>query len=263
MIKNSVLFLAIVLIFFSLSCDKKVAEGDGWSIGAKEFREKYESLPPDAAPFLASPDGKKRYLDSLVLRELIYHEAEKEGITKDPIVKHRIEDAGKRVVIEEYLKRKLEGGLTPTKEDQEKYYLANKAAFDGAKTIRVEHILVKSKEEAEKIQKLIGEGESFEKLARENSICPTAPGGGDLGYFGRGEMVPEFDEAAFALKKPGDISPIIQTRFGFHIIKLVDKDHLMEKFIAEKRDELIDSYLEEMKGKAKYKINDKNLSFEE
>jgi peptidyl-prolyl cis-trans isomerase C len=263
MIKKVVFLLAIVPLLFSLSCNKKVAEGDGWSIGAKEFREKYESLPPDAAPFLAYPDGKKRYLDSLILREIIYHEAEKEGVTKDPIVKNRIEDAKKRVVIEEYLKRKLEGGLTPTKEDQEKYYLANKAAFDGAKTIRVEHILVKTKDEAEKIKKLIEEGESFENLARENSICPTAPSGGDLGYFGRGEMVPEFDEAAFALKKPGDISPIIETRFGFHIIKLIDKDHLMEKFVAEKRDELIDDYLEEMKGKTQYKINEKNLTFED
>ena len=263
MIKKSLLLAAAILLLFSLSCSKKVADGDGWSITAKEFREKYDSLSPDATPFLGSAEGKKRYLDSLILREIIFHEAEKDGITKEPAVVNRIEDVKEKVVIEEYLKRKLEGGLVPAKEDQEKYYLENKDVFDTASTIRVEHILVKTKEEALKIQEQIGQGESFEKLARENSICPSAPRGGDLGYFKRGEMVPEFDAAAFALKKPGEISPIIETRFGFHIIKLIDKDGLMEKFIASKQNELVDAYLEEMKSKAQYKLYEENLTFEE
>ncbi len=166
----------------------------------------------------------------MILREIIYREAKKEGITDEPAMISRMEDAKKKVVLEEYLKRKLEGGLSPAKEETEKYYLENKDAFDNAETIRVEHILVKTRDEAEKIQKLVASGENFEKLARENSICPSASGGGDLGYFKRGDMVPEFDKAAFELVKPGDISPIVETKFGFHIIKLVDKDHLMEKF---------------------------------
>jgi len=263
MIRKIILLFAAAAVVLSFSCAKKVAEGDGWSITAKEFREKYDSLPPDATPFVASPEGKKRYLDSLILREIIYHEAEKEGITKEPAIINRMEDAKKKGVIEEFLQRKVEGGLSPAEDERDAFYLENKDAFDNAETIRVRHILVKTKEEAEKIQKLLADGEDFEKLARDNSICPTASEGGDLGYFKRGDMVEEFDEAAFELKEPGDISPIVQTRFGFHLIKLIDKDHLMEKFITDKRDDLINSYLEDMKEKADYKVNEENLSFED
>ena len=110
---------------------------------------------------------------------------------------------------------------------------------------------------------MLSDGEDFEKLARENSICPTASEGGDLGYFVRGDMVEEFDKAAFELKQPGDISPIVKTQFGYHLIELVDKDHLMEQYITEKRDDLINRYLEEMKDKAQYKVFEENLSFEE
>lgn len=260
MIRNIALLVTALALIFSFSCAKKVAEGDGWSITAKEFRDKYEALPADATPFVASPEGKKRYLDSLILREIIYHEAQKEGITKDPAIINRIEDAKKKVVIEEYLKRKVEGGLSPSQKEKDAFYEENKAAFDNAETIRVRHILVKTEDEAKKIQKLLADGEDFAKLARENSICPTASEGGDLGYFKRGDMVEEFDKAAFELKKPGDISPIVQTRFGFHIIQLVDKDHLLEKYTAEKRDDLINTYLEQMKEKANFKIFDENLT---
>lgn len=263
MIRNSVLLFAAVLLIFSVSCSKKVAEGDGWSISANEFREKYDSLPPDATPFVASPEGKKRYLDSLILREIIYHEAEKEGITKEPVILNRIEDAKKKVVIEEFLQRKIEGGLAPAQEEKDAFYKENMDAFDNAEAIRVRHILVKTREEIEKIQKLLTDGEDFAKLARENSICPTASEGGDLGYFGRGDMVAEFDKAAFELKKPGDISPIVETQFGFHLIELIDKDRLMEQFITEKRDDLVNSYLEEMKEKADYKVFEENLKFED
>lgn len=263
MIRNIILLAVAVTLIFSISCSKKVAEGDGWSISAKEFREKYDSLPPNATPFVASPEGKKRYLDSLVLREIIYHAAEKEGITKEPAVINRIEDAKKKVVIEEFLQRKVEGGLSPAQEEKDAFYLENKDAFDTAENIRVRHILVKTKEEAEKIQKLIADGEDFAKLARENSICPTASEGGDLGYFKRGDMVEEFDKAAFELKKPGDLSPIVQTQFGFHLIEMVDKDHLMEQFITDKRDDLVNTYLEEMKEKAEFKTYEENLNFED
>ena len=84
--------------------------------------------------------------------------------------------------------------------------------------IKASHILVKTKEEAEKIIKDLEGGGDFAKIAKEKSECPSKQNGGDLGYFGKGMMVPEFEKAAFALKV-GEISKPVQTQFGWHVIK--------------------------------------------
>jgi parvulin-like peptidyl-prolyl isomerase len=84
--------------------------------------------------------------------------------------------------------------------------------------IKASHILVKTKEEAEEIIKELKDGGDFAKIAKEKSECPSKQNGGDLGYFGKGAMVPEFEKAAFALKV-GEISKPVQTKFGWHVIK--------------------------------------------
>lgn len=84
--------------------------------------------------------------------------------------------------------------------------------------IKAKHILVKQEHEAQDLLKKIGEGSSFEDLAKDFSLCPSNADGGDLGEFGKGSMVPSFEEAAFALGV-GDISQPIKTQFGYHLIK--------------------------------------------
>ncbi len=87
--------------------------------------------------------------------------------------------------------------------------------------VHAAHILVKTEEKAKEILGKLRLGESFEKLAEENSLCPSRKRGGDLGWFGRQKMVREFELATFNLKK-GEISTPIKTQFGWHIIKLID-----------------------------------------
>tara|TARA_Y100000310_G_scaffold8435_1_gene8992 strand:+ start:126 stop:395 length:270 start_codon:yes stop_codon:yes gene_type:complete len=84
------------------------------------------------------------------------------------------------------------------------------------------HILVKTQEQALEIKEKLNNGESFEKLAKEYSSCPSKKRGGSLGWFSRGQMVKEFEKATFSLKK-GQISEPVKTQFGWHIIKLNDK----------------------------------------
>ena len=88
--------------------------------------------------------------------------------------------------------------------------------------VRAAHILVDTKSKASGLKNRIEGGEDFAKMAKQFSKCPSGQRGGDLGYFGRGQMVPEFETAAFNLPK-GEISEPVQTDFGWHIIKVTDK----------------------------------------
>jgi len=91
-----------------------------------------------------------------------------------------------------------------------------------AKQVKASHILVKGQGKAQEIYDRIKNGESFEALAKEFSECPSKKKGGDLGYFGRGMMVREFEKAAFEAEK-GDVIKPVKTQFGWHVIKVIDK----------------------------------------
>jgi parvulin-like peptidyl-prolyl isomerase len=83
------------------------------------------------------------------------------------------------------------------------------------------HILVKTEKEANVVLERLKKGEKFANIAKEVSLCPSGKRGGDLGTFGRGKMVKEFEKAAFTLQK-GQISPIVKTKFGYHVIKRLE-----------------------------------------
>jgi len=87
--------------------------------------------------------------------------------------------------------------------------------------IHCAHILVKTEKEAQAVMQRIERGEKFTNIAKEISLCPSGKRGGDLGTFGRGKMVREFEQAAFTLQK-GQISPIVKTKFGYHILRRLE-----------------------------------------
>ena len=87
--------------------------------------------------------------------------------------------------------------------------------------VHCSHILVKTEQEAKAVLERLNKGEKFANIAREVSCCPSAKRGGDLGTFTRGKMVKEFETAAFTLEK-GQISPVVKTKFGCHIIKRLE-----------------------------------------
>ncbi len=114
-----------------------------------------------------------------------------------------------QLLITKYLNQTVMSNIQVSDEELEAAYEAN---------IKARHILVDTEEEAQEIKALLKGGSDFADLAKERSICPSAPEGGELGIFGRGVMVPEFEDAAFSLKE-GEISDIVQTQFGYHIIE--------------------------------------------
>ena len=108
-------------------------------------------------------------------------------------------------------------------EDLLKYYDENKENLLEPEQVHARHILVETEEEANNLLLQLKEGIiDFAEMAKEKSTCPSAENGGDLGFFTRGQMVKEFEDAAFSLEQ-GEISGIVQTQFGYHIIKCVEK----------------------------------------
>jgi len=166
-----------------------------------------------------------------------------------------------------------------TTEDAKEYYEQNSSKFEEPGEAHARQILVrvnkaateaeakKARKKIESIKEKLNQGQSFEELAKTNSEGPSASRGGNLGYFARGDMVKEFDEAVFSMN-PGDISDIIRTEFGFHLIKLEDfkeskkisfekvendiKNYLMQI----KSQEQFDKFIKKLKEKAKIKMRE-------
>lgn len=136
--------------------------------------------------------------------------------------------------IEKLLEERTSGQNETEEQEAREFYIENMGRFKQAEQIKTSHILIPVEEadteemKAEKKQKLEGilekvrGGADFAELAQEHSSCPSKARGGDLGFFPRGQMVGEFDEAAFALEV-GQVSDVVETQFGYHIIKLTDK----------------------------------------
>lgn len=127
--------------------------------------------------------------------------------------------------IEIYLlaEKMIGASIDVSEEEMKTYFEENKASFDQKEQVKASHILVEDEATAKKIKEQLDKGEDFAELAKEYSTdSSNAANGGDLGYFGKGEMAEEFEQAAFALEA-GAVSEPVKTEFGYHIIKLVDK----------------------------------------
>ena len=133
----------------------------------------------------------------------------------------------------------LEKNVKVSDADAKAFYDKHKAQFNAPEEVDARHILVKTKPEAEQIEKELKAGKSFTVLAMEKSIDKASGAkGGDLGFFTADQMVPAFSKAAFALKKPGQISPIVQTQYGYHIIQLIGKKPAQTKTFEEVKPQL-------------------------
>jgi len=120
------------------------------------------------------------------------------------------------------IKKLVEPRVKITDEEIKEYFDENKAQFAQEKQVKASHILVETEEKANEIKKKLDDGEDFAKLAKENSNdTQNKDSGGDLGFFGSGQMVKEFEDAAFTLKV-GEISAPVKTEFGYHIIKVTE-----------------------------------------
>ncbi len=138
------------------------------------------------------------------------------------------------IVISSYVEKQVSSKITITAEQSKKFYDENSDKFKKSESVHASHILIgvdpkatpeekqKAKLKADELLKQVKGGADFAELAKKDSTCPSGKNGGDLGEFGRGQMVKPFEDAAFALKQ-GETSGVVETQFGYHIIKSTGK----------------------------------------
>ncbi|MGV1098844.1 peptidylprolyl isomerase [Thiovibrio sp. JS02] len=184
---------------------------------------------------------------------------------------------GKNFAIQKFIDSQFKGKVQVNEKDAKDFYSSNKEKFEQPEMVHARHILIQAKEgdsKADKerkreklaqIKKELKGGADFADLAKRFSEGPSKEQGGDLGFFARGQMVKPFEKAAFSMM-PGDVSDIVETEFGYHLIKLEEKrqaktvsfDEAKAKITSylaqEKLNENIEAYLAEAKGKAEIKV---------
>ncbi|HLO25693.1 MAG TPA: peptidylprolyl isomerase [Geobacteraceae bacterium] len=164
-----------------------------------------------------------------------------------------LESTRRDLAIAYFVNTKIAPDIKVSEKEIKKFYDQNPDKFRQDEQVRARHILIgvdnkagieakkAAREKAEKLHKELEKGADFATLAKDNSTCPSNRQGGDLGYFGKGKMVPQFEQAAFALE-PGGLSNVVETPYGYHIIKLVDRKRAEEIPLTTARNK-IENYL--------------------
>ncbi|MBS4539554.1 peptidylprolyl isomerase [Clostridium sp. D2Q-11] len=239
--------------------NKVLAVVEGREITEQDLQQLLQSLGPQQAMQFNSEEGRQRLLEELINQELFYLDAKDKNMDEEAEFKIELERA-KASLLKQYAMRALLSDADVTEKEVTEYYNNNKEMFKEGEQASAKHILVDDKEKAEEIKKELNEGLSFEEAAKKYSSCPSKEKGGDLGYFTKGRMVPEFEEAAFNMNV-GEISDPVKTQFGYHIIKLEDKkdekqlvldevrDQIKQQLIGMKQNDLYLNKTSELKGK--------------
>lgn len=255
-------------------------------------------VPPAQVPVV-----RNQILDSLINQELLYQSSQKNKIKvdqktiderydaikkrfkteeefKEAIAKMDVTEATiraqleKGLAIDELLKTKVVKDIKVTEEESQKYYDENQDQFKEAEQVKASHILIKvepnaddakkteARKKIESVQGQLKKGDDFATVAKERSEGPSKSRGGDLGYFKRGQMVKPFEDAAFSMKV-GQVSGVVETQFGYHIIKVSDKkpastatypevkDQLQEQLKQQKTRQAVGEYVDDLKKEAK------------
>lgn len=211
-----------------------VATVDGQEIRQADVSAYLATLPPQAQQL------PREQLLPLVLQELIGTKilvklARRDGLDENTEFERQINFAAEQILRQIFLAQLSASAVND--EAIQNYYDETIGAAGGDVEVRARHILLETKKDAVAVLEEIESGGDFEQLARDRSTGPSAPAGGDLGYFTREAMVAPFSEAAFAMAA-GDVSEPVQTRFGWHVIKVEDRRETAPPALAQVRDEI-------------------------
>lgn len=199
--------------------EKIIATVCGREITEAEFNAFVERIPAEQKAYIATAEGRHQALAQYCNYFLFEKYGQDQGYETEEEFVAMLEGV-KRELIGQYALTKLVKDIDATEEECRTYYEANLAQFQVGPKAQAKHILVETEEACQKVLKEIESGEkTFEEAAAAYSTCPSKAQGGDLGSFGRGQMVKEFDEAVFSAEVGKVLGPV-QTQFGYHLIRV-------------------------------------------
>jgi parvulin-like peptidyl-prolyl isomerase len=220
--------LAVAVMATSVVASDILVTVNGKNITKQDAEAFVNATSPKAHYEQLTPEQKALVKKTLVEKALFSELAKKEGIDKTPEFKRNMEKIGNELAVNMWMKKQMDSAIVSDSEAKA-FYDKNKDKFLMPETVHARHILVKNEKEAKEIiNQLKGlKGEALKKkfieLAKAKSTGPSGPKGGDLGNFKKGQMVPEFSKAVWALK-PGEITTKpVKTQFGYHVIYLENK----------------------------------------
>ena len=195
----------------------------GREITQEEFEAFLASVPKEQQAYINNPKFREHCLEQLTSLHMFAQMGEDLKLDETEDFKKAYENA-KRDIRAQMAMRETLKDVTITDDEIKTFYEENQQQFVKSETVSAKHILTDSEEKCKDILEAIQKGEkTFEDAAKEFSTCPSKERGGDLGEFGRGQMVKEFEDAAFAAEI-GEIVGPVQTQFGYHLLKVEKKN---------------------------------------
>ncbi|CAM3462640.1 Peptidyl-prolyl cis-trans isomerase C [Paracidovorax anthurii] len=231
------------------AADPVLIQNDSVSISTADMQADSLRMPPEMrGTVLSKPQTVRQIATNLYTRRALAQEAQTQSLDKDPAVAAALRIARDQVLADALMQRMDQANtLSDAKAEPlaRTLYKAKPERFQAPEQVRVRHILIagttpEAQAQAEKLLADLKGGADFATLAKERSADKgSAERGGDLGFLAKGRTVPEFDQAAFALQKPGELSGVVKTQFGYHVVKLEARRPAGLKPFEEVRDELL------------------------
>ena len=240
---------------------KVLATVGGIAITETEVDEFIQGLGQRGASY-NNPEGRKAILSQLIGNKLLLLDARRNLYEGEAAFREQLNKLKETLLINYAGEKAL--SVASVKEDEVRaYYDENKSQFIADESVNASHILVETEDKALEILAKINAGEiTFENAAREFSTCPSKNAGGSLGDFTKGQMVPEFDNAVFAMAEGEITATPVKTQFGYHLIKLNSKKSASEVPYSEVREQIYSMLLNEQRRKAyESKINQLKIMY--
>ena len=238
--------LAVTVMATSLVASDILVTVNGKNITKQDAQAFVTASAPKAIFAQLEPSEKRMVTDRLIEKQLFTELAAKEGIDKKPEFKRNMEKIKAELLVNMWMKEQMDNAIVSDSEAQA-FYKKNADKFMGKASMHARHILVEKEKEAQDIiatlKPLKGEAlkTKFIDLAKTKSTGPSAPKGGDLGTFAKGQMVPEFSKAVWALENGQMTMVPVKTQFGYHVIYLETKSEAAATPYEQVKDKIITS----------------------